>query len=273
MPSSPTFLRRIASILCAAALFWCACRVSHGLAPLPGTLKATVIFRNEPPENTQGIYLSVAPEFPPQAINQMYHSPNSLPIDQDTVRAEIVLPYGHYDAVCLWWYNKNTESNFADILGLPLNPANNLAPLDFSLTEEEPEFSIELYANWNTVKRDASVSGTIHFSGPFPENTQATAVAAYSYVPEEDIHYLIWLKAIDFSVGPESPQYNSAARTYEYTLPVRHGTIDYLAVFWLAEGDAMTNFTVLGVYPGQLSLAAGERITGIPITADWEHIH
>ncbi|MBN2416903.1 hypothetical protein JXO52_13735 [bacterium] len=271
--TGPVKLFRVAAgLMAAAVIVWSGCRISHGLAPLPGTVKARVIFRNDPPDNTQGIYLSVAPEFPPQAINQMYHSPNSLPIGLDTVHAEIVLPYGHYDAICLWWYNRDTESNFADILGLPLNPENNLAPLDFTLSESEPEFSIDLYANWDTVKRDASISGTIRFGGPFPKNTQATAVAAYRFEPKDDIHYLVWLKSIDFSIGPESPHYNSAANTYDYTLPVRHGGIDYLAVFWLAEEDAMTEFTVLGVYDGQLSLEAGEHLGGIDITADWNII-
>ena len=78
------------------------CDVDHGLAPLPGKLALTVHFINEAPSNTQGIYLMVAPEFPPHAINELYNSPNSLPIDRDSVYTEIVLPYGHYEACLLY---------------------------------------------------------------------------------------------------------------------------------------------------------------------------
>jgi len=84
------------------------CSIDHGIAPLPGKIVTTIYFRGTPPVNTQGIYLIVAPEFPPHAINELYHSPNSLPIDKDTVYMEMELPYGHYDAVSLWWYNTET---------------------------------------------------------------------------------------------------------------------------------------------------------------------
>jgi len=246
-----------------------ACDIDHGIAPLPGKVAVRVIFRNEPPANTQGIYLSVAPKFPPQAINQMYHSPNSLPIDRDTVYTEMALPFGHYEAVSLWWYNSDTETNFADVLGLPLDAANNLRPRDFTLTPENPVFEIDLYANWNAVKRDGTISGRITFDGPFPKNTQATAIAAYKYKPEEDIHYLVWLKSIDFSIGPDSRFYDPLKFTYDYTLPVRHGEVDYLAVFWLPEKAGMIEYQVLGVYPERLKILTGQNLTGIDINATW----
>jgi len=245
------------------------CHVDHGLAPLPASLSVRVIFRNTPPENTQGIYLTVSPTFPPHAINEMHHLPNSLPIDRDTVETEMALPYGHYDAVALWWYSKETESNFADVLGLPLDVNNNLLPMGFELTPESPHRHMDLYANWERVSRDASVSGSIFFNGPFPENTLATAVAAYQYAPESDVHYLLWLKSMDFSVGPASLNYHAAANRYDFHLPIRHGRVNYIAVFWLPEQAGLTDFQVLGVYEQPLSVAAGEHRTGIDIEADW----
>ena len=248
------------------------CSYDHGIAPLPGKLVATVYFRGEPPQNTQGIYLIVTPVFPPHAINELYHSPNSLPIDRDTVYTEMELPFGHYDAVSLWWYSTETESNLADVLALPLDPDNNLLPLSFEISSEKPIFEIELYANWNRVNRDAAIEGTIYFNGPFPENTLATAVAAYQYKPEENIHYLLWLKSIDFSID-QNP--------YHYRLPVRHGNVDYLAVFWLPERAELSDFITLGVFenpthpgqPGKLTISAGQTVTGIDIHADWSAIN
>lgn len=247
------------------------CSYDHGIAPLPGKLAATVYFRGQAPANTEGIYLIVMPIFPPHAINELYHSPNSLPIDKDTVYTEMELPFGHYEAVSLWWYSTETKSNLADVLALPLDPNNNLLPLSFDISPENPVFKIELYANWNRVDRDAAIEGTIYFNGPFPENTLATAVAAYQYRPQEKIHYLLWLKSIDFSID-HSP--------YHFRLPVRHGNVDYLAVFWLPERAELADFRTLGVYenplqpgtPGKLSLAANQVLTGVDIQADWSRI-
>ena len=247
------------------------CEYDHGIAPLPGTVEATIIFRNEPPEDTQGIYLVVAPKFPPHAINELFHSPNSLPIDQDTVVTTMELPLGHYEAVSLWYYSTRTESNLADILAIPLDPKNNYLPLNFDITPEEPVFKTKMYANWQRVNRDAAIEGTIYFNGPFPDNTLITAIIAYLYEPEESIEFLLWMRSIDFSID-ENP--------YKYSLPVRHGTIRHLAVYWLPEHAALTDFQVVGFYedpnnPGQsgkLSISAGETISNIDIYADWSLI-
>ncbi|UCE08434.1 MAG: hypothetical protein JSW07_10600, partial [bacterium] len=210
-------------------------------------------------------------DFPPHAINELYHSPNSLPLDQDTVYTEMELPYGHYDAVSLWWYNMETQSNLADVLALPLDATNSLLPLSFKITLEEPVYEIDLYANWNRVDRDAAIEGTIYFNGPFPANTLATAVAAYQYKPEENVHYLLWLKSMDYSID-ENP--------YHYRLPLRHGSVNYIAVFWLPERASLTDFRTLGFYedphvpeqPGKFTIKAGETIKGIDIYADWSVI-
>lgn len=253
-------------ILC-AGLLSLSCDMPHGIAPLPGKIRAKIYFYGTAPENTQGIYLTVTPDFPPHAINELYQSPNSLPIDQDTVVTEMELPYGHYDAISLWFYSKDTKSNLADILAIPLDPIS-LYPIGFDLTAENPVVEMELFANWATVDKNAAIEGTIRFNGPFPKNTLATAVAAYLFEPTERIHYLVWMKAIDFSID---------TNPYKYRLPVRNGLVSYIAVFWLPERADLTDFRTLGIYedpnnpgsPGKLSLKKGQTITGIDIYADW----
>ena len=71
-------------------------------------------------------------------------------------------------------------------------------------------YEIDLYVNWSRVDRDAAIEGTIQFNGPFPANTLATAIGAFKFKPEEDVHYLVWLKSIDFSIysPPFSDLYN-----------------------------------------------------------------
>ncbi|MFZ5519288.1 MAG: hypothetical protein ACOY90_21835 [Candidatus Zhuqueibacterota bacterium] len=259
-------------ILIIISLSLTTCNVDHGIAPLPGKVEATVYFRGTPPEDTQGIYLTVAPVFPPHAINELYHSPNSLPIDLDTVHAEMELPYGHYEAISLWWYSTETKSNLADVLSIPLDIDNSLLPMSFDITQDNPVFEIDLYANWNKVNRDAAIEGTIYFNGPFPENTLATAIAAYQFMPEENIHYLLWLKSMDFSID---------TNPYHFRLPIRHGSVNYLAVFWLPERAALSDFQTIGLYrdpnnpaqPGKLSIKADSVISDIDIYADWSLIH
>lgn len=261
----------VAGLLTAAAFF--VCEVDYGLTPLPGKLALTVRFLNEPPEDTEGIYLMVAPDFPPHAINEVYHSPNSLPIHQDTVYTEMALPYGHYDALALWWYSKKTETNLADVLAIPIDIGTEFRPLGFNITREDPVFDLELIANWRKVDRDAAIEGDIHFNGPFPANTEAVAVAAFKRKPEKSVDYLIQLKSLDFSIDEgENP--------YHFRLPVRSGSVNFIAVFWLPSRAALTAFQTVGIYqdpehPGQagsLSLDSGETATGIDIFADWSNI-
>ena len=258
----------ISGLFIFALIFLLSCSVDHGLAPLEGTLNVKVIFRGEAPANTEGIYLVVAPQFPPHAINELYQSPNSLPIDQDTVTTSLALPFGSYEAVALWWYNTETKSNLADILALPLDPSSNLLPLGFDLSEHNPIVDRTLYASWNHLNRDAEIQGTITFDGPFPEHTYAVAVAAFIEVPQENIHFLTWLKSIDFGID-KTP--------YHYKLPVRRGTTGYVAVFWLKERAALTDFKTVGFYrdpdnpakPARLNLSSGQVLKGIDIDVDW----
>ncbi len=266
--AAPFSLRRYISLLAVAAALGLACSSDHGLAPQPGRLVVDVFFRGTPPANTQGIYLIVAPQFPPHAINELYHSSNSLPIDRDSVRTVIDLPYGHYDAISLWWYSTETKSNLADVLALPLDLNNNLMPLGFDLTREAPSAYMALHPNWDRVNRDAFLEGTITFSGAFPKNTLATAIAAYTFEPTANVEYLTYMKSIDFSVS---------TNPYHYKLPIRAGTINYLVVLWLPDHVALTNFTKLGFYqdaaapgvPAKLKIKSGETRTGLDIYADW----
>jgi hypothetical protein len=257
--------------ICSLSAVWlimAACDFNHGIAPLPGTLKVRVIYRGTAPANTQGIYLVVAPVFPPHAINELYHSPNSLPFLRDTVYTEMDLPYGHYDSYALWWYSKDTKSNLADILAMPLDASNSLLPASFDITDEKPVVEKTLYANLNRLNRPSAIKGTIYFNGPFPSNTLATAIAAFKLKPEEGIHFLLYLRAIDFSIE-ENP--------YHFNLPIQAGGVDYIAVFWLAEHAALTDFKTVGIYldpadptkPGRLNLKEGETIEGVDIHADW----
>ena len=275
-------MRIIFILLTALAVAFVGCSSDHGIAPLPGKLGVDVIFINSKiPENTQGIYLFVAPEFPPHAINELYLIPNSLPfweIDRnageyarDTIYTEIDLPYGHYEAIGLWWYNKETISNLADVFTLKIGP--DFLPVPIDITPEEPDVRTELWANLTRVERNAFIEGTIYFNGPFPANTLATAVAAYFRKPENNIEYLVYLLSMDFSIN-ENP--------YHYKLPVpnRHRTIDYLAVFWLSDRSGLDDFRTLGFYqdpnnpgqPGKVQIKPNGTVYGYNINADWSLI-
>jgi hypothetical protein len=258
------------------------CSDDHGVAPLPGNLALDVIFiNNKIPTDTQGIYLFVAPTFPPHAINEMFLSPNSLPFKKllnnvqegarDTLYTEMNLPYGHYEAIGLWWYNKNTESNLADVFTLKIG--QDLLPVPLDITPEKPFVHTDLWANLTRVERDASIEGTITFNGPFPENTLATAVAAYFRKPDKKVEYLVFLVSMDFSID-ENP--------YHFVLPVssRYKKIDYLAVFWLAERSGLDDFRTIGFYrdpnnsdlPGSIKIKANSASTKIDIQANWSLI-
>lgn len=272
-------LLRYITLIGLALLF--ACSDNNGIEPVPGRLDLEVKFWEEGiPDNTEGIYLFVAPEFPPHAINEMFLSPNSLPLTgETTVQTSIDLPYGHYEAIGLWWYNKSTESNLADLFTLKIesyiNDQNQLEfrPFEFDLTPEEPVLQTDLRADLNRVDRDASVQGTINFNDDFPANTLATAIGAYSRVPVRPIDYLIYLKSMDYSID-ENP--------FQFNLPVNSQVdIAFLGVFWLSDRSGLDDFKTLGFYedpdnPGQpmsIHLTPNTDVTGINIDADWSIIN
>ena len=217
------------------------------------------------------VYLVVAPEFPPHAINEMFHSPNSIPLGKDTVYAEMSLPFGYYEAIALWWYSEDRKSNLADILTIPLDPNNDFLPVSFELSKESPVFETNLFPSWNSVNRDAMIEGTVTFDGPFPNNTMATAVAAFDFRPEKSLDYLIYLKSIDFSIDSDP---------YHFSLPIRNGVVSFISVFWLPERASLTDFRTIGVYPdpqnpnrpGVVYVPPGGKVTGIDIHASWETI-
>ena len=244
------------------------CTADYGIAPLPGRVHGKIIYRGQRPADTQGVYLIVAPQFPPHAINELYHSPNSVDTWHDTVDYEMELPFGRYEAIGLWWYGTKTRSNLADILALPLDPFHEFRPVGFELTPKKPEFEINLYANWAVVDRDAGIEGTITFDGPYPANTEATAVAAYADIPRKSTDYLVLLRSLDFSVR---------GNPFHYRLPVRHGTYRYIAVFWLAKRAPLSDFKTLGFYrvgdrPGSVTVGPGETVKGVDIQASWKGI-
>ena len=267
------------------ALSLLVCNSDHGIAPLPGKLGVNVIFlRNDVPENTEGIYLFVAPVFPPHAINEMYLSPNSLPINQldlsdkksmDTLYTEIDLPYGHYEAVGLWWYNKGTTSNLADIFTLHMDakpPDYELQLVPADVTHEDPFPIINLPANAGRIKRDAYIKGTIYFNGTFPENTLITAIAAYNKIPVKKVEYLLFLKSMDFSIN-ENP--------YHYKLPVPSfpPKIAYLVVFWLSDRSGLDDFRTVGFYdpdstgqPATFNIVRNDTVYNKDIFVDWSLI-
>ena len=248
------------------------CSNDHGLAPLRGRLGVNVIFlQDRPPENTEGVYLFVAPKFPPHAINELYLSPNSLPLEQDTVYTEMALPFGRYEAVGLWWYNKETNSNLADVVTLKLD--EKLQPYAFDVNEQESNHEIELWANLNRVDRDATIEGTIHFNGPIPKHTLVIGVAAYLKRPVDKVEYLVYLMSMDFSVD-NNP--------YHYQLPVKSkaGSVKYLVVLWLPERAGLDSFQELGFYhdpenpgePGSIRLQPNTVVSGYDIYADWNQV-
>jgi hypothetical protein len=257
-------------LLAAAVVLLSGCGKDYGIKPLPGMVRGKVIFRGQRPADTQGVYLIVAPHFPPHAINELYHSPNSVDTHRDTAYYEMELPYGRYEAIGLWWYGTRTRSNLADILALPLDPFQEFRPLGFELTPENPVCEINLYANWAVVDRDGAIEGTIRFDGPYPADTEATAVAAYAEVPQKPSDYIIFLRSLDFSV---------TGNPFRYRLPVRHGTYKYIVVFWLGKRMPLSEFRTLGFYedptrpghPGRVVVGAGQTVRGIDIFARWEN--
>ncbi|MFQ5709472.1 MAG: hypothetical protein ACE5HO_18600 [bacterium] len=268
----------LGAILIFGAIFY-ACTNDFGVEAdfFKGSIKGEVVLNSLVPENTDEIRIAVTKSFPPSDILGLIFS-GPLPVKKDstltaqTVAFDLQVPLGEYEAAFAIWKELDESFNPADIIGLYGNLQLS-QPIPISVTQDTPTVeNVDIDIDFGKVMRNSKIEGRITFVGDWPANTGAVAIFVFPIVPK-----VIPDDFLTFAAFEELPQ---NVETFDYRVRISSGLYKYIAVFWLAEGDDLTNFKTLGFYrnpdapeePGEVMLETDQTVTGIDITADFANI-
>ena len=147
-------------------------------------------------------------------------------------------------------------------------------PESVTLSKQYPiADSIDIYANWEIVSKDATISGNITYQGDWPEDTSLLLFAIYRIKPTSELQYLFF-ENVDYA----QPLFTS---TSSYRLSVGAGSYTYIALFWIGENiSSITDLVQIGIYedpanpgePGTVEVNSGDDIGNININVDFEKI-
>jgi len=267
---------RAVPLLLVVGLFLSSCEINHGLSPDLGTIRGRIIFQHRTGtvlKQTDEIRVAVSHRFPPTEFTELITGP---PIDKwagDTVRYELVVPFGTYEILGVVWKGKGKPWNLSDVLGY-YHKGLNLLPEPVTVTRENPVAdSVDVWADFAFVIRDALITGTITYEGNWPPETEIMGIGAFTFVPDpNNVWTLLNVSSAKIGIPTFVP-------SYVYTLPVSAGTYRYIGVFWKAKGSPLTAIKHLGFYedpqhpgqPGTLVVAKGDTLRNIDIHVDFSN--
>lgn len=252
------------------------CSIDHGIDPqlVVPTIKGKVLFEGQKPENTEWVVVVASREFPPTDILELSQSQsNFLDLNSESAEYEIILPtFGSYAAVGAVWKGKGEQLALSDVLGIygASIAAGISLPDTVKVTPVSPVAdSIDFVADFSRVNRGAAIRGRIHYTSPWPTNTEFMAVAAFETRPRNLLDFLN-VAAINISL-PFNVEF------FDYKLAIPPGTYRYVVVLWKAKGTSLLEFEELGFYetepgsgmPAEVTVAKGDTARGIDVFVDF----
>ncbi|MFX0141922.1 MAG: hypothetical protein ACFFDN_50260 [Candidatus Hodarchaeota archaeon] len=262
----------------AVIIIYFSCELDHGLYPVIYKIKGKVIFfKGEPPKNTDRIEVFALKEFPPEDPQNFLYLGESGALDYskgDTVEYEIQVFPTTYQLVGLLWKEKGQDWNLTGLMGFYTGDVVSIFPDSVIVTREKPEAdSINIYANWETVSKDAAISGKIKYQGKWPQDTSMLLLAIYRVKPTSEFQYFLF-DNVDYT---QSTFVDSSS----FRLPVNSGVYNYIVLFWVGTSiSKITDLVELGVYedpnnqsePGSVNVKEGEEVENIDIHVNFEDI-
>ncbi len=264
---------RIAVLAAVAALS--SCQVDHGLYPADYQIRGQVIFfAGQPPANTERVEVFALKEFPPKDPQNFLYLGQSGALDYskgDTVPYAIPVSPTSYDLVGVLWKEKGRDWNLTGLMGIYTGGLQSFLPARVVVSKEHPVADgIDIFANWEVVNKDASISGTIHYSGAWPKETSLVLLAVYRVRPASEFQYLLF-ENVDYA----QPVFVDSS---SYRLRVGAGLYNFVALFWVPRTmRSLADLVTLGFYrdpsdpsrPGTVSVASGSEATNVDIYVDF----
>ena len=254
------------------------CEIDHGLYPTSYAIKGKVIFfKGNPPENTDRIEVFALKEFPPKDPQNFLYLGQSGSLDYtqgNEVAYEIQVSQTSYQMIGVLWKEKGQDWNLTGLLGFYTGGLQSIFPDSVLITKENPVAdNVNIYANWETVSKDAFIAGKITYEGQWPEDTQLLLLAIYPVKPTSDFQFLLF-ENVDYT---QSVSVDSSS----YRLAVNSGVYNYVVLYWVGKKiSKLTDLVELGHYessqnpeqPGRVEVDSGTGIENIDIHVDFNKI-
>ncbi|GBD92430.1 hypothetical protein BMS3Abin05_00001 [bacterium BMS3Abin05] len=254
------------------------CKIDRGLSPDLGVIKGKIYFSHRTSEilkKTDEIRVAVAKSFPPAEFTELITSPPLNKWGGDTLEYELYVPFGTYNILGVVWKAKGKPWNLSDVMGY-YHDINSFLPSPITVTRAEMEVdSINVYADFDYVIREASICGKITYSGTWPKETEIMGIGAFKRAPDpNNIFSLLNVSSAKIGIPIFVSEFN-------YCLPLSAGTYQYIGLFWKAKGTPFTSIYYLGFYadpdsaskPGAVTVVKGETRSGIDIHVDFSTFH
>ena len=271
-----------------------ACEVDHGLYPIDYRIKGEIIFfGDEPPGNTDRIEVFAIKEFPPEDPQNFLYLGRSGSLDYssgDTISYEVRVSPTNYQMIALLWKEKEQDWNLTGLLGFHIKgikeiddfanltnitDINSLFP-NIEVTKENPVVdSVNIFANWKVVSKDAHISGKITYQGKWPEDTNMLLLVIYKKRPNlENLASLLGIENIDYA-----QQLFTDSSTYR--LAVNSSIYNYIGIYWVGKSISdISDLVEIGFYedpdipdvPGSVQISAGEEAKNYDIYVDFDNI-
>lgn len=259
-------------------LLWLGCEIDHGLYPIRYAIKGKVIFlKGEPPANTDRVEVFALKEFPPKDPQNFLYLGQSGPLDYkrgNEIEYEIQVSRTTYQLIGVLWKEKGQDWSLTGLLGFYTGGFQSIFPDSVVITKEHPEAeNVNIYANWEVVSKDATISGNIYYAGTWPDDTQLVLLAIYPKKPVTEFQYLMF-ENVDYSQPIE-------VESSSYRLKVNGGIYNYVVIYWVGKSiKKLTDLVELGFYespqnpgqPGRVEVRSGSTAERIDIYVDFNKI-
>jgi len=225
-----------------------ACEVDHGLYPIDYKIKGEIIFfKGEAPENTDRIEVFALKEFPPDDPQNFLYLGRSGSLDYskgDTVKYEVQVSPTSYQLIGVLWRETGKDWSLTGLIGIYTGDLLSIFPGSVVVSNENPVVdSVNFYANWDVVSKDANISGKITYNGDWPEDTSLLLLAVYKTKPNpaNEFSYIAF-ENLDYS----QPIHKDSS---SYDIAVNSGTYNYVVLFWVGKNmSKLTDLTEIGKY-------------------------
>lgn len=254
------------------------CEIDHGLYPIKYTIKGKVLFfKGDPPPTTDRVEVFALKEFPPKDPQNFLYLGQSGALDfskGNEVDYEIQVSPTSYQMLAVLWKEKGYDWTLTGLLGFYTGGTQSILPDTVEVSRENPVVdSVDIYANWEVVSKDASISGKISYEGNWPEDTQLLLLAVYRQKPTSEMQFLLF-ENVDYT----QPVFVDSST---YRLAVGSGVYNYVVLYWVGKKiSKITDLTELGYYkspenpgqPGRIDIASGERKEDVNIHVNFNAI-
>jgi len=255
-----------------------ACQIDHGLYPNSYKITGNIhFFKGEPPENTDRVEVFALKEFPPQDPQNFLYLGRSGKLDYSqgsSIKYEVQVSKTSYQLIGLLWKEKGEDWNLTGLMGFYTGGLGNFFPDSAIVTKENPVAEdIDIYANWDRVSKEATISGNISYSDSWPEDTQLLLLAVYPVKPSSEISYFLF-ENLDYA----QPVFVDSS---SYRLKVNSGVYNYVVLYWVGKSISnLSDLLEIGYYknpddpdePGKVVVSSEQEESNIDIIVNFDEI-